>query len=77
MGKLLKIGAVAGLVGWLHSIGALDPKLWIDTVKREREVLPEQVKEALEAGKRASAEAEAELEREVEAAFHRTPPPGG
>jgi hypothetical protein len=77
MGRLLKIGAVAGLVGWLHSIGALDPRLWIDTVKHEREVLPGQVKEALEAGKRASAQAEAELEREVEAAFHRFPPPGG
>jgi len=75
VGKLLKIGAVAGVVGWLHSIGALDPRLWIDTVKHEREVIPRQVQEALEAGKRAAARAEADLDREVRAAFERTPPP--
>jgi hypothetical protein len=72
--RLLKIGAVAGVAGWLHSIGALDPRLWIDTVKHERETLPGQIQEALEAGKRAAAQAEADLDREVQAAFRRTPP---
>jgi hypothetical protein len=71
MARLLKIGVVAGVLGWLHSIGALDPKLWADTVKRERERLPEQIKEAVGAGRRAAAQAEADLDREVKEAFER------
>jgi hypothetical protein len=67
--RLLKIGVVAGLVGWLHSIGALSPGLWIDTFKRERERIPEQIKEALAAGKRAAAQAEEDLDREVRESF--------
>ncbi len=43
MKKLVKLGVVAGVVGWLHSIGALDPKLWTDTIKRERERIPLQI----------------------------------
>ncbi|MBJ7457044.1 MAG: hypothetical protein JHC74_13385 [Thermoleophilia bacterium] len=69
MGRLIKIGIAAGAVGWLHSIGALDPKLWIDTLKRERERIPGQIREALGAGKRAAAQAEEELDREVRNAF--------
>lgn len=69
MGRLIKIGVAAGAVGWLHSIGALDPKLWIDTLKRERERIPGQIREALGAGKRAAAQAEEELDREVRNAF--------
>jgi len=67
--RLLKIGAVAGLGGWLYSIGALSPGLWIDTFKRERERIPEQIKEALAAGKRAAAQAEEDLDREVRESF--------
>jgi hypothetical protein len=66
---LLAIGAIGGLVAWLHSIGALDPKLWKDTIAREREEIPKQIKEAIAAGKRAAAHAEAELEREVRESF--------
>jgi hypothetical protein len=69
MGRLLKLAALGGAVGWLGSIGALDPQLWIETVRRERERLPEQVKEALAAGRRAAAEAEEDLDREVREAF--------
>ena len=69
MRRILRIGVVAGVIGWLASIGALDPKLWIETVKRERERIPEQLKEALGAGKRAAAQAEEDLDREVKAAF--------
>jgi len=72
MSKLIKLGVVAGAIGWLHSIGALDPGLWIDTIKRERERIPEQLREALEAGKRAAAQAEEDLDREVRESF-RTP----
>jgi hypothetical protein len=43
MGRLLRIGVVAGALGWLHSIGALDPKLWAETFHRERERIPAQV----------------------------------
>ena len=75
MSRIIKLGAVAGLVGWLASIGALDPRLWKDTIARERRRLPEQLKEALAAGKRAAAEAEEDLDREVREAFR--PPPGG
>jgi len=71
MGRLLKLGVVAGVLGWLHSIGALDPKLWAETFQRERERIPGQLKEALAAGKRAAAQAEEELDREVKAAFER------
>jgi prephenate dehydrogenase len=71
MGKLVKLGVVAGVVGWLHSIGALDPGLWADTFAREKERIPEQIKEALAAGKRAAAQAEADLDREVREAFDR------
>ena len=67
-------GALAGVVGWLASIGALDPRLWRDTIARERRRIPEQVKEAIAAGKRAAAEAEEDLDREVREAFR---PPGG
>ena len=74
MSRLVKLGAIAGLVGWLGSIGALDPRLWRDTIARERRRIPEQLKEALAAGKRAAAEAEEELDREVREAFR---PPGG
>ena len=69
MSKLIKLGVVAGSIGWLHSIGALDPRLWIDTIKRERERIPEQLQEALEAGKRAAAQAEEDLDREVRDSF--------
>lgn len=74
-GRLVKLGVVGGLVGWLGSIGALDPRLWKDTIARERRRIPEQLKEALEAGKRAAAEAEEDLEREVRESFR--PPSGG
>ena len=69
MGRLLKLGIVAGVIGWLGSIGALDPKLWADTFKREKERIPAQIKEAVAAGKRAAAKAEADLDREVKGAF--------
>jgi hypothetical protein len=69
MGRILKLGAVAGALGWLHSIGALDPKLWAHHVKRARARVPEQLKEALEAGKRAAAQAEEDLDREVRESF--------
>ena len=71
MPRLLKLGIVAGVLGWLGSIGALDPRLWADTVKREKERIPAQIKEALAAGKRAAAQAEADLDREVKEAFER------
>jgi prephenate dehydrogenase len=71
MPRLVKLGIVAGVIGWLGSIGALDPRLWADTVKREKERIPEQIKEALAAGKRAAAQAEADLDREVKEAFER------
>jgi hypothetical protein len=67
--RLLAIGGICGLVGWLHSIGALDPKLWADTFARERRRIPEQLQEALAAGKRAAAQAEADLDREVRESF--------
>ncbi len=75
MGRLLKIAALAGAVAWLHSIGALDPAFWRDLVGRERERLPRQLREALEAGRRAAAAAEERLDREVRDAFR--PDSGG
>ena len=74
MARLVKLGALAGVVGWLASIGALDPRLWRDTIARERRQIPEQIKEALAAGRRAAAEAEEDIDREVREAFQ---PPGG
>ena len=71
MRTAVKLGIVAGVVGWLGSIGALDPRLWADTSKREKERIPAQIKEALAAGKRAAAQAEADLDREVKEAFER------
>ena len=69
MARLIKIGIVVGAVGWLYSIGALDPKLWADVIRREREQLPGQIKEALAAGRRAAERAEEDLDREVREAF--------
>jgi hypothetical protein len=69
MGRLIKIGIAAGAVGWLHSIGALDPKLWADTIRRERERIPGQIREALGAGRRAAARAEEDLDRDIRNAF--------
>jgi hypothetical protein len=66
---VIKLGALAGAIGWLHSIGALDPKLWADTIRRERERLPGQFHEALEAGRREAARAEERLERDIDEAF--------
>ncbi|WP_217924198.1 hypothetical protein [Miltoncostaea oceani] len=65
----MKIGLIGGAVAWLGSIGALDPKLWRDTIARERERLPQQIREALAAGKRAAAQAEEDLDRDVRNAF--------
>lgn len=59
----------AGVIGWLASTGALDPKLWKATFQRERERLPEQFREALQAGKLEASRAEDQLEREVQDAF--------
>jgi hypothetical protein len=67
--RLLAIGALGGLVGWLHSIGALSPGLWADTIARERKRLPAEIKEAIAAGKRAAAREEEELDREVRESF--------
>ena len=69
MARLVKIGVLVGAVGWLYSIGALDPKLWADVIRREREQLPGQIKEALAAGRRAAERAEEDLDREVREAF--------
>ena len=69
MKRLLTLGAIGGLVGWLHSIGALDPGLWADAIARERKRIPEEIKEAIAAGKRAAARAEEELDREVRESF--------
>ena len=69
MARLVKIGLIGGAVAWLGSIGALDPKLWRDTIARERERIPEQIREALAAGKRAAAQAEEDLDRDVRNAF--------
>jgi hypothetical protein len=69
MARLLKIGLVGGVVAWLASIGALDPALWKETFERERRRIPEQLKEALDAGKRAAAQAEEDLDRDVRSAF--------
>jgi hypothetical protein len=64
--KLLAGGAV---LGWLASIGALDPRLWAETIRRERERLPGQLSEAISAGKREAVRAEEALDREVQDAF--------
>jgi hypothetical protein len=69
MGRLLKLGILGGLVAWLGSIGALDPKLWAETIRRERERIPGELSEALAAGRRAAAQAEEDLDRDVRAAF--------
>ena len=69
MARLVKIGVVVGAGGGLYSIGALDPKLWADVIRREREQLPGQIKEALAAGRRAAERAEEDLDREVREAF--------
>jgi hypothetical protein len=66
---LLILGGIGALLAWLHSIGALDPKLWKDTVAREKQRIPEQVKEAVAAGKRAAGKAEEDLDREVRQSF--------
>lgn len=69
MGRGVKIAAAIGVVGWLGSIGALNPRLWIETFQRERHTLRGQLDEALAAGRRASAQAEQRLDDEVKAAF--------
>jgi hypothetical protein len=69
MARLVKIGLIGGAVAWLGSIGALDPKLWRDTIARERERIPQQIREALAAGRRAAAQAEEDLDRDVRNAF--------
>jgi hypothetical protein len=69
VGRLVKIGVIGGALAWLASIGALDPQLWKDTIARERERIPDQLREALAAGRRAAAAAEEELDREVRTAF--------
>jgi hypothetical protein len=66
---LLILGGIGGLLAWLYSIGALDPKLWKDTVTREKQRIPEQLKEAVAAGKRAAGKAEEDLDREVRESF--------
>ena len=55
MKRLIILGALGGALAWLHSIGALDPGLWADTFRREKERIPRELKEALAAGKRAAA----------------------
>jgi hypothetical protein len=67
--RLVKIGLIGGAVAWLGSIGALDPKLGRDTIARERERIPAQIREAIAAGKRAAAQAEEDLDRDVRNAF--------
>ncbi len=69
MGRLVKLALLGGVVAWLGSIGALDPKLWRDTIARERERIPQQLKEALAAGRRAATRAEEDLDRQVRDAF--------
>jgi hypothetical protein len=69
MKRLLTIGAVGGLLAWLGSIGALSPGLLKSVFDRERRRIPEQLKEALEAGKRAAKQAEDDLDREVRESF--------
>jgi hypothetical protein len=70
----LKLLVGAGVLGWLGSIGALDPRLWADTIRRERERLPGQLREAVAAGKREAARAEDALDAEVQEAFRSARP---
>lgn len=65
-----KLILAAGALAWLGKAGLLNPGLWADALRREREVLPGQVKEALQAGKRAQVEAEERLDQQVQDAFN-------
>ncbi|MEQ8833082.1 MAG: hypothetical protein RIB67_01405 [Miltoncostaeaceae bacterium] len=69
MGGRTKLLVAGGVLAWLGSIGALDPRLWKSTFERERERLPRQIREAREAGKREAARAEAALDQQVQDAF--------
>lgn len=70
----MKLLAGVGALGWLASIGALDPRLWRETLARERERLPEQLREAFAAGTREARRAEAALDAEVQEAFRTARP---
>lgn len=74
MGGRTKLLLAGGVLAWLGSIGALDPKLWKSTIERERERLPRQFREAMAAGKREAARAEAALDQDVQEAFRSAGP---
>ena len=69
MGRRTKLLVAGGALVWLGKAGLLDPRLWADALKREREVLPGQLKEAVDAGRRAQADAEERLDQQVQDAF--------
>jgi hypothetical protein len=57
--------AVAGAAGWAYSRGWLDPGCVRALVEHERARIPDQVKDAVAAGRRAAARREAQLDREL------------
>ena len=75
MGRRTKLLLAGGALAWLGKAGLLDPRVWADLLKRERQVLPQQFKEAVDAGRRAAADAEQRLDQQVQDAFNSARPP--
>lgn len=71
--KLLAIVAIGVGVAW-YLLG--DPRNWPRAVAAERERLPAQLKEALEAGKRAATRREQEVQAELADALGNQPGAG-
>jgi hypothetical protein len=65
------IGAAVLVAGAWYLFG--DPRGWPQAIREERTRLPQQLKEALGAGKRAAARREQELDEELAAALGKPP----
>lgn len=73
MRKLLVVAAIGVGVAW-YLLG--DPRQWPQALATERRRLPEQLKEAMEAGKRAATRREQEIGTELAGALGNQPGAG-
>ncbi|HWH14214.1 MAG TPA: hypothetical protein VNT51_05670 [Miltoncostaeaceae bacterium] len=72
----LRTLAVLGVAAYIYSKGPRDPREWVAFLGEQAAVLREQITEAVEAGRRASARRQEQIDRELAQAMGR-PGPGG
>jgi len=72
----LRTVAVVGVVAYIYTKGPRDPREWVAFLGEQVAVLRDQLEEAVQAGRRASARRQEQIDRELAEAMGRQVPAG-